>query len=862
MENPMRNFKRTLVLFILMLSLIFGVVTTAYAADGTDAPADDTTGETTPPNTDGAEDNGDETLADALARLESKTPLSQYDLPVLNGPYVWEPGTTEAVNPKWSGTTGTAEWGQILGRAYGVNDIGIEEVEPGNSAFTIRYNGQLEREYQAENGGELHTYAYFSINSDRTKQNNLVMEFDIACFGDKYPAMAIEHSTVPAKDGSGTKLQPKILDIKANGSIRVGYNGASSESGHSISDEEQARVDAVRLGFGEWTHVSLIYESETCFVSLYVDYEFIARWDTRPKNVAYYDLLIFRFGTSNPGFIDGEVSIDNFIAYEGSYVRTTDLFENMLDPERAIFYADYITNETATSMDRVASYRYLNALLDNFYVDGEFIPYEDDDMDPDSLAALNAELEAAIAKYQAFVTDTENGYAKLYNDYITANLESFKAMVNAFPAERTLANLDARAEALSAIDKFVASCGEDMLRSEDSDYVTVKNNYDKIVRAIENDRNIHAFCNYVDTFYRAADFGIETLTKHYNNAVTAYEAITEKGVRDTEGFERFAESYLLYVQAKDVLDEKIYANNSKTIVECIGFISGYTTVQQWNENYEYINKYVVIVRGVVKDGKYNIAAPGVPEAIEFFNSVDGYFYDLLQKEHAAYIEGMLEKYRAAESYVEKKGICDHLDDYIASVDIDVEHSAVKPSVQTFGFYKEELKDYINDYNELLKQNTLIFKNTIALMSVADGYRELLALYETARELYFAMNVGDESIKEELAYYDELTFYLEAVELASEEFLKTVEALRAAEGEEKFAALVHCYIAARDAEMEYDGVAEAMEYYLAEYEAYNSEVERTVDEIGSTVSVSVGSVRVAGGVREIVAVIVKKITGEA
>ena len=156
----------------------------------------------------------------------------------------------------------------------------------------------------------------------------------------------------------------------------------------------------------------------------------------------------------------------------------------------------------------------------------------------------------------------------------------------------------------------------------------------------------------------------------------------------------------------------------------------------------------------------------------------------------------------------------------------------------------------------------MFKNKIALMTTAEGYAELRRLYNEARELYFAMNIGDENIAEELAFYDEMTFYLAAVEKASADFVYAVDILRAATTtEEKYAALVQCYISAADADEDVAGVADAMAYYLAEYEAYNSGIDTTISEINTAVKVSVAPVRATSGVREIVAVIVKKITGE-
>ena len=850
----MNKIKRAIILLTLVMALMVGVATSAFATDEIVPDADGTNGEVTQP--DEGTDAKDDALADALAALEAKTPLKQYDLPVINGPYTWESGTNEVTAWRWSGNTATTTWGQILNRLEGINDIGVEEVEPGNSAFTVRYNGEKEKEYEAANGG-VHSYAYYNIGS-RNTANDLVIEFDITSFGDKYPEMSFEHSSV--SNDSGGRSQPVMLRVAADGTLTPALTGNNCKSGHNISAEEKENFKNYKLKIGEWTHVSLIYESQTCFVTLYIDYQYVARFDTRPSNVSYYDISIFRFGTSNPNFISGEFSIDNYIAYEGSYIRTVDLFEKMTEPDRFVFYSGYLLNADASVSDRVAAYKYATNLLDEYYEDETFVPFEDGSLTAEELAELNAKLEAAVNNYLDFVGD-ENGYALLYNDFITDNLTAFGTLVTEFRAsqDRTIASISNRNDAINNIEKFLNGCGDDILQTADSDYVRIKAEYDKICAELENDKNIVTFCDKVDRFYKSVSFSAETLQKHYQAATEAYMNIYDRSVVELAGFERFAESLELYKNSAAILEDKYQNQNAKTIVDCIGFINGYTTVEEWNANYEYINKYVVIVRNVVRENRYNTLASGVAEALEFFNIIDGYFYDLLQQEHGAYILALLETYRNTDSFVEKSGICAHLDAYIASVDIDPQHSAVKEYILTLNFYKDELKTYEADYREVLAQNTIMFKNAITLMTTAETYTELCSLYNQARELYFAMNVGDDSIVEELAIYDEMTQYLARVERASADFILAVEALRlATTTEEKYAALVQCYIYAADAEVEVDGVANAMAFYLAEYEAYNSGIDTTITEINKAVDVSVANVRASSGVQGIIAVIVKKI----
>lgn len=863
----MKNFKRIFVVLALVLALSFGVLTTAFANSESTEPETNGDGTAAPEVTPGETPEMDSILADRLAAIEAATPLKQYALPVIQGPLTWEDGTPELVGWKKSGTSVKTPWGEILSDV-GVNDIRVEHEENGNAHFVVRYNGAAEKEYEAANG-TIHSYPYISV-SNRTQKNNLVIELDVTSFGKAYPAMGFEHSTVSTD--AGGRAQPRMLEIKADGSISPSLVGKNCKSGYELTAEEKERFSQVKLGFnGEWTHISLIYESDTCFVTLYVDYEYIARWDTRPAGVSHYELSIFRYGTSNSDCLSSEVSIDNFIAYEGSYLRTPDLFEKMTEPEKFVFYSEYASSLDAPNADRVTAYKEASKLLEKYYEDGEFFPVVDTEMDADALAELNARLEEAVNGFNTFASE---GYEALYLDYITDNLTMFGALVDEFLENqvRTLDNVENRATAFAQIEAFLNDCGADILTSEDSDYIDIKGRYDNISVAIGNDRSIIAFCNAVDKFYSATKFGADVMQRHYQNAADAYDLIIDRTVLNSEGFERFKECFELYESGAELLAQKIREKNSKTIVDCISFISGYTTVEQWEANYDYINRYIVIVRRVVSErvedenGKlvinYDDTVAGVAEALEFFYTADEYFYGLLQREHAEYINAMLEKYLVATGYVEKVGICAHLRAYISTADISLEHELVEEAVIRLYIYESELEQYKDDYNDVLVQNTAIFKNTVNLMSTATGYAELLSLYNKAQELYFAMNVGDETIQNELKIFDEMTFRLESMEKASNDFLVAVELLRAETEEEgKYLALVNCYMYAANADTSYAGVAEAMEYYLAEYNAYNGVANAIISEIDALTGVAVASVRANCGVSEIVAVIVKKITGE-
>ena len=829
----MEKLRKILIVFAILTALLVGVVTTAMAGYAVDEAV--------------AVANGDLTLEEKKQEIEAGTPLSQYDLPVVVGPFTWDPGSREANPSNWRET----DIGLMMGKVEGVNHIGLENDPTGNPVFTLRYNGQKEREYEQANGS-LHTYAYIRVGN-RTQANNLVMEFDITTFGNKLPRdMGIEHSNVINE--AGVKAQPRLLEISESGVITPSYTGDRCQSGYELTAEEKARLAKHVITKDKWTHITMLYDSTTCFVTLYIDYEYICSYDTRPKGLNHYQLTVFRLGTANPDCVDGELSLDNFIAYEGSYIRTPDLFTKKNDHERFVYYVSCMSSDRANITDRMFCYNKVKSSIGNYWKD-QFIPVSDSNMDPDALAELNATLEKAVNDYHSFM---DSKYNELHLAYITENLKTFEGYVNELKTyERNLSNIAERKRALEGVQTFLAEVGEaNILKSAESNYNSVKAVYDAFVTGISNDELIFSFCDEVDAFYRSVEFSYPTLQARFAKAEEILLQL-DTSVDGAPGFDRFTEAMVKYREAVDILESKLLIQNAKKIIRCIDLIDEYTTVEEWIANYDYMDRYIVIVRNIVRENRFDTEFEGVSEALEFYYTADEYFYAHLQQEHINTIRELLDRYIASSGYIEKVALCTSVEAYIASVDIDLELPDIAAAIIELETYKSELELSKADYNEVLVQNTAIFKNTIRAAMIVSTYAERLALYETANKLYFAMNAGDESIAEELAYYDVLVAELTEAQKASEAFVVAVETLKlAANDDELYATLVDCYILSLSAEPDIEGVSEAMEYFLAEYNAYNASVAAVNDELSGSY-VAVGSLRANCGVGEILAIIIKK-----
>lgn len=822
-EIFMKNFRRALIILAIIAALSVGILTTAFASDATD-------------------DAAELTIEEKKEAIEAFTPLNQYNLPVMYEKLTWDAGTAELLADGYGFT-------QLVFPDAG-NDIHPEMGEDGdNGYFTIRYYAE-EAEWEKAKGSDIHTYPRFDIKG-YVPSNNLVIEFDITTF-DRLPKSGIsfEHGST-TNTASGERRFPSFFSFNSEG-VMITYDGKKSEASVIVPDQ--------------WTRISILYNNETNLMDIYVNYELMFDdVDTRQAG-DNYQISNFRFGTANgstfgssdPSHDNGEVSIDNFTVYEGSYVRTPDKFETMNEHEKFIFYSAFMNNEAQGTGDRLFSFNTVEAMVGE-YTDnnGEFRPVTDSTMDGEELALLNEKLHAAFNSYIDFKASS---YAELHAAYIRLNLDTFKGyMAEADAMGRTLENFEERKAFYAKINAFLEEIGDDIYKGAESDYATTAASFKAFTASIDNDQKILTFIKLVGEYERSLSFSPEAIEKHYNKLL---EIDVDENLLGVEGYEPFTEAYAVFEGADELISDRKLAKSAQKIVDCISFISHFTTEEEWIENYKFINKYIVIVRDELRNGKYDPDHPGIDEALDYYNQVNDYFYALLQKEHAGIIRGYLDNYITASGYVEKRGICAYVRSYIASVDIDVDCEDVAPLIIELETYESELDQYATDYEFVLVQNTAIFANKIRLIETTVGYTERYALYLEARELYFAMNVGDESIARELAVYDRLGEEFAYVQKMSTDFLLAVDLLRVATTEdERFSALVNCYRYATDAEEEIDGVAEAMAYYLEQYEAYNSMATQTNDTLDSVSVVSIGSLRANCGVKGIVAVIVKKLGEE-
>ncbi len=654
------------------------------------------------------------------------------------------------------------------------------------------------------------------IRTDLPKyEGGTVIEFDITTF-DMLPEFGIEIGSSSAQASDGTRYNPGYANIKNNNLL--------SRTGEVLLNNV--------ITVGEWTHISMVFHQATGLIDYYVDYEYLGSYDGTANHAGSHNMHCFRIGSVNStdtdSEYDGSFAVDNFKIYRGTSVRALYLLSSMSDEERFAFYCDYLAEKEEDVAGLKVAYDRASELINKYVSNGIYTQYF-----LGLSAEAQSEVEEAVAIYNRF------DYEPIYTAYTKENLDRLIGFADAIEAySRGVGTIADRRKAYDAYSEFLRNYEKDIYKDDGAFAATVER-VTSLVSQIVADENISTFIKFVDRFYLA--FNAKAMESHYNVCTEMWMALSaaDRELMNSSEYADFKAAYERYLDADEVLAAAKLEKVSYQIIDCVEFIKDYDTVEEWEDeaNQAYINKYLVLIRDFLREDengelKYDPGIDGVSEAIACYKPINDYFFGLMQLDHVEVFEEQLARYAKTEAYIEKMGICAYLRSYITKnkYDIDMNNSDIKSCIGRLDIYESELLECKADYEELLEYNTEAFASTIKKMQSADGYAEMKAYYDEAVIYYYAMNVGDRSIAEQLAVFDEASVNLAKIEDASAAFVRAVTEYTLAKTEDdKFVALVICYENSLIASVDIDGVAEAKEEFDKAYSAYLAAITAANDE---------------------------------
>ena len=776
---------------------------------------------------------------DALDRLND---VNNYDLPVYYEENFDAMRTGEGI-------------GQMSGWSFNsngtINRVGVREEKNGNKFYLHEY---LDKERPA---GSFIQRSLSGMNTEK----GLVFEFSIAVFSE-VPKEGILVET-GSLEGS---FPPPYLYINGNGDI--------------CSNDKRTVLLPNALTKGGWLDIIIAIDPAEFKYKLYVEGQHLATYNAKFENGSAYDHSKVAFRLSGGASTQGDVAYDNFKIYAGDNYRNQDRLKNMTDEEKFIYFVEYISVDSNPVLDRKNAYDRASEFIDDYrtVTNPETGEYEYTELVGDNVA-----LKEAVDAYQAFDLDY------LLDIAMTANLHEYVALVESLKSvERKADNVVARNNIVSEIVEFVkknlglinltldayssAAEGADVsVPNGTPDFEEYQTLYNKLVKQIEYDTNSSTFVKYMNKFDNATS--VSATERYYAFAKALIDGdgidlslITNESTPYRQNFTALINAYDIYLNASKKVDSVTKDSNAKKIVQCMNAISHFRTEEQWETNRDEMTEYLNIVKDIVlgtdENGKplYTTTYEGVDEAVRFFNRAYAYFYVQIQDEHVEYITYILGLITSTNDYVDKIGLVALVERYLDTNDVDFEDERIVNLLNRFDTYKEELVFRGEDYSNILRENSVKFRNLVEKMRTAQTYLEQVQYFEEAALLYFGLDTTVEGTERAIEIYDEYKVTLELIKESSVKFLEAVSIYNACQTEDdKFAALVDCYYNAQFAELSYEGVEEALAEYRAAYDAYMgyaTAVNSDVTAIGN----AVGSLRTNSGITTVVAIVIKKIFG--
>ncbi len=746
----------------------------------------------------------DELYKEKRAELESYVPVSEYEQEV--------PGTNidmEGSIP-FKPANLSSNVSHVVSNGFGSKDS--------NSYYEIIYHTKSNT-YVEPNFGNL--------------ADNYVIEFDYTTFGKPINYISFTCADECTVCGNACRYSRQWP-------LLIAFEGFNITNGAAGKGEVLGSIVP-----GQWTHVSVVIDNVQDTFDIYINYELVEK--DRSYAVTGHELnnlKAIRMGSQNDD--SRSFAIDGILGYEGTCPRTLDRLSSMeTDEERLEFYANTLENENASFTDRYISLNTLAKSISNYCLDGEILPEY----------AENEQVITFVNTYLNYEeTANPENYEFILSGYKEENLKHLKTILERYEtAGRKLSNIVARQASLDLADAFLE---ESMFEETAPGLKAAKDTLAQYKIEIERDNAAYAFMKAMFSFDRSPT--VSAKEKHYITAMTSFESfkndsynggsLIDHYLTDTSKYPTtdegkiFSFYYDLYSGAKDLLDAVVRQDNSNNFIVCISYVSGYTTEEEYEANFTEIKRLIEIAREMVytdkeTDGAYFDAdIEGFEAAMAHYERINAYFYNKLQQQHVETLASKLTAVENSDSYIERSGACTYVNNYIAVNDIDMSRSDIQEIIAKCEAFERELGTQLEQYEELLEQNTTYFINVVSKINAASGYSAFRALYDEATEYYYKMNINGEGVGGAIALYEAYREQMNEIESENALFVAAVKSLlNSKKRANQYKYLVECQKHISFAEQDIEGVSAAITTYNQLKASYDKEVNSINGEVLETVN---------------------------
>ena len=693
----------------------------------------------------------------------------------------------------------------------GINHIYAAPGDNSNYYYTVNYD------YNTLGADVYNSINLMSATEAYLAEKGIVMEFDVTVF--------------PREDGSSGAPDVPVkyqllnnLNAMADGYIH--FFSIENDPGDATKFMFKAGSGAKSFDQGTWVHVTIQYVPADAAYYVYAgnDEGDGRQCFAKVNSVASSGINVLPIGI-RAGVTQakkGQVSIDNFIAYQSYSVRNPYLYERLNSERKLEMLVDALLDETTPSNIKNTVMNAVNdELLPVFCNGDEFLPS----------ASENArELVTTYKTYIEANKDAIVAEAKLMN------LREYQAFIQKLDEEpRSLLDFKNREKIMSDIAEFLENCG-DVMATDHEEYAIAVANHDALLAEYAYDLLVKEFVNAATKFTNAKQLGsIVTMKKRLLQAEEAFAVLgtaptPEMYADHPKTSESVANALSVLEGGYGLVEEMEKDANTTRFIGIVDKISQ-TSVADWENDDGTIEALWLLALNIKSEGYYTYGMD-FAEADMRFSEVNAFFWDKIQQTHIEVLQAKIATFNDV-NYIDKEGVCAFIDTYLQKHknEIDFESAEIKAVIDLNEQYKSKLPDYEKNYKDLLVSNTAAFLSIVKEMDGVTSYTELKEIYERATVYYYAMNLTGEDVMAAMAAYEQAGLELEEMEYASAMYLLAINGITGNTGDdEKYAALYTCSLFADMIDDTYEGVANAKIKYAqlrSEYSSYSDEANECV-----------------------------------
>lgn len=714
----------------------------------------------------------------------------------------------------------------------GVNSWNMEDKQLTATKGSHSFVSPDTTHYGAGGSNSYATFSYtgsgdgYMVASLPSSTANLIFEMDITTFT-TWPSSGVSFNSGTNGLDTGKRLYPWIAGFTGDGQIAA-PKGNTHGYGKTLTNREGGYIIP-----GQWTHFVIVYNAAEKMVSYYVNDEKIVDADGNDswscglgESFNFNEAL--RIGHGNT---DGSFSIDNLQIYVGNQPRNINLFKEMSALKKFAYYTDYVkqyvdSNGTqGTALDAKTCYDEILALHVLYWgIKNE------GDTEMTYLFDENTYWGNAVAP----VTDiTYEEFKQAVDDYlyvaaqadtvidgalVEATFNEVVDMITKLEALTGIANLSKRTSLLAELEAYIETNASYLSRLNEEDMAVYEQCLARktmIAAEIEAYARANEYISMVKKLAAARDLYSRTVYRSQAEAMMQMmETDAALGYFDLEAIKteiaEFAAAIETFTEQSALLDNQLIQDNDKIIVDCMSRFPA--TPEEAIKNYAYLNKYIVLVRSIILEGKYTADNLRVQEALAVYERMNTLFYDALQKDHAANVQALIDQFDAETSYIARLGIYTATKSYLEqnAATIDMNHDAIKGVYSQYELMEakfgseEGREEQWAEYGQILEANAVKFANLVVQMRFSQSYAELLELREQAAALYYYMDSSSADAQLAVEYYHAYEKLLTEKALRGDAFIDAAYALTKTDGmEQTYKAILAAKAAFELADTTYD-----------------------------------------------------------